>query len=145
MTVPIPEAAHALLRDRPTGHLATLRPDGRISVNPVALLFDGEYVRVSTTRDRKKYRNLCADPRVAISVPHRNNPNLYIEIRGHVEIEDDVDRRFIDGIARHYMDQDTYDLDPPEAERVTLTIVAEQVSMPKIPLARNPPNAADAK
>jgi PPOX class probable F420-dependent enzyme len=143
MTQPIPEAAHALLHDLPTGHLATLRPDGRISVNPVALLFDGEHVRVSTTRDRKKYRNLCADPRVAISVPHRNNPNLYIEIRGHVTMEDDVDRSFINGIARRYMGQDTYDLDPPGAERVTLTIVAEQVSMPKIPLSKDPPNAAD--
>jgi len=143
VTQPIPEAAHALLDDKPTGHLATLRPDGRLSVNPVALLFDGTTVRVSTTKDRKKYRNLCADPRVALSVPHRNNPNLYIEIRGHVEMADDVDRVFIDAIAQHYMGQPTYDLDPPDAERVTLTIVAEQVSMPRIPLSKNPPNAAD--
>jgi len=140
----LPEAAHELLYDKPTGHLATLRPDGRLSVNPVAVVFDGEVVRVSTTRDRMKYRNLCADPRVAISIPHRNNPNVYLEIRGRAEIADDSDRRFINSIARLYMDQDEYDLDPPGTERVTITIVAEQVSMPSIPLAADPPNAPEA-
>lgn len=135
MSSEIPEAAHALLRDQPIGHLATIRRDGRLSVNPVALLFDGRCIRVSTTKDRVKYRNLLADPRVAISVPQRDNPNVYIEVRGTARVEDDVGRRFIDQIAVAYMGQDTYDLDPPGAERVVVTIDAEQVSMPQIPLA----------
>ena len=144
MTVPIPEAAHDLLHDKPIGHLATLRADGRLSVNPVAVVFDGDCVRVSTTRDRVKYRNLRADPRCAISIPQRDNPNVYIEIRGRAELEDDADRRFIDRIAQLYMGQEHYDLDPPGAERVTITIHAEQVSMPSIPLADAPPTAPDA-
>ena len=143
MSVEIPEAAHALLNDRPVGHLATVRKDGRLSVNPVALIFDGEQVRISTTKDRVKYRNMLADPRVAISVPHRNNPNIYIEIRGTARIEDDVDRQFVDQIAQRYMDREHYDIDPPDAERVVVTIDAEQVSMPQIPLAKKPPTAPD--
>ena len=144
MSVEIPEAAHALLRDKPVGHVATVRRDGRLSVNPVALIFDGQKVRISTTKDRVKYRNLLADPRIAISVPHRNNPNIYIEIRGTARIEDDVDRTFVDQIAQRYMDRDHYDIDPPGAERVVVTIDAEQVSMPRIPLAKAPPTAPDA-
>lgn len=142
-SVEIPEAAHDLLTDRPIGHLATLRRDGRLSVNPVALIFDGDRVRISTTKDRVKYRNLLADPRVALSVPHRNNPNRYVEIRGTARLEDDVDRAFVDQIAQHYMDREHYDIDPPGAERVVVTIDAEQVSMPQIPLANAPPAAPD--
>ncbi len=76
----IPEYVHDILTDLPTGHLATLRADGLISVNPVALVFDGETVRVSTLKSRVKYANLLRDSRVTLSVPHRENPNRYVEI-----------------------------------------------------------------
>jgi len=143
-TVPIPDHAHDILTDLPTGHLATLRPDGRISVNPVALLFDGSLIRVSTLKSRFKYRNLRRDDRISISVPHRNNPNRYVEIRGRAVLEDDSDRAFINQIARVYMGADEYPFDQPGDERVTITIVAEQVSAPEIPLADDPPGAPDA-
>ena len=139
----IPDRAHDILTDKPTGFVATIRPDGRLSVNPVGLLFDGEHVQFSTTKDRRKYRNLLLDDRIAIAVPHRNNPNRYIEIRGRAVLEDDVDRRFVDRMAHHYMGVDTYPFDPPTAERVTVTIAAEHVSCPRIPLAEDPPNAPD--
>ena len=144
-TKPIPETHHDILTDRPTGHLATVRPDGRLSVNPVGLIFDGEYVRVSTLKSRKKYRNLRLDPRVAISIPHRNNPNRYVEIRGVAELIDDPDRSFVNSIARHYMGVEVYPFDEPGDERVTITIHAEQVSAPEIPLAEDPPTAPDAE
>ena len=119
MSKPIPLEAHDILHDLPTGHVATVRPDGRLSVNPVSLLFEDGVVRFSTTKERAKYRNLLADPRVAICVPHRNNPNRYIELRGHAEIREDSDRSFIDRVARHYFDADRYPFDHPKAERVT--------------------------
>ena len=144
-TKPIPEAHHDILVDLPTGHLATLRPDGRLSVNPVALMWDGEHVRVSTLKSRKKFRNLRHDPRVAISIPHRNNPNRYVEIRGIAELTDDGDRSFVNSVARHYMDVDEYPFDGPGDERVTITIHAEQVSAPDIPLADEPPTAPDSE
>jgi PPOX class probable F420-dependent enzyme len=143
MSQPIPSAAHDILQDRPTGHVATLRPDGRLSVNPVALLLEDGRVRFSTTKDRAKYRNLLADPRIAICVPHRNNPNRYIELRGRAELQDDDDRAFIDRVARHYLNEERYPFDHPKAQRVTVTIIAEQVSMPAIPLDDNPPGAPD--
>ena len=142
-TKPIPKVHHDILTDRPTGHIATIRPDGRLSVNPVGLMWDGEHVRVSTLESRKKYENLCNDPRVAISVPHRNNPNRYVEIRGIAELTDDPDRTFVNSLARHYMDIDVYPFDQPGDERATITIYAEQVSAPGIPLAEAPPTAPD--
>lgn len=142
-TMPIPQACHDILKDLPIGHVATIRPDGRLSVHPVSLMFDGEYVRVSTVKTRQKYRNLVKDPRIAISVPHRNNPNRYVEIRGIAELTDDPDRTFINSVARHYMKVDVYPFDRPGDERVTITIHAEQVSSPAVPLADAPPSAAD--
>ena len=140
---PVPESHQDILRDRPTGHLATLRPDGRLSVNPVSLMWDGVHLRFSTVKSRQKYRNLVNDPRCAISVPHRNNPNRSVELRGIAELHDDTDRSFINSIARHYMGVDEYPFDPPGAERVTVTLHAEQISAPVIPLADDSPGAPD--
>jgi PPOX class probable F420-dependent enzyme len=142
-TKPIPESHHHILVDRPTGHLATIRADGYLSVNPVGVMWDGEHVRVSTLKSRVKYRNLRRDPRVAISIPHRNNPNIYVEIRGIAEISEDADRSFVNSLARHYMGVDEYPFDEPGDERVVITIHAEQVSAPEIPLADDPPTAPD--
>jgi len=142
-SAPIPEHVHDILTDLPTGHIATLREDGRISVNPVALVFDGTHVRVSTVKSRMKYKNLLHDDRVAISVPHRNNPNRYVEIRGRAVLEDDKERGFVNEIARIYMGADEYPFDQPGDERATITIIAEQVSAPEIPLAEDAPGKPD--
>lgn len=134
-TALIPAGHDDILTDRPIGHIATIRPDGHLSVHPVSLMWDGTHVRVSTVRSRQKYRNLLRDPRVAISIPHRNNPARYVEIRGIAELTDDPDRSFINSVAKHYLDLDVYPFDQPGDERVTITIHAEQVSAPAVPLA----------
>jgi PPOX class probable F420-dependent enzyme len=139
----IPESVHDILHDKPTGYLATIRPDGRLSVNPVALMFDGEHVRISTVERRRKVRNLRLDDRCAIAVAHRNNPNRYVEIRGRAVIEPDPDRSFVNAMTRHYMGVDEYPFDKPRDERVVITIHAEQVSVLEIPLADDPPQKPD--
>ena len=140
----IPAHAHDILTDKPTAYLATMRPDGHMSVTPMGMLFDGTHVRLSTTKDRRKYRNLVADDRLTVCVPHRNNPNRYVEIRGRAVLTDDTDRAFIDSVAKAYMGVDVYPFDRPGQERVTITVIAEHVSSPRIPLADDPPNAPDA-
>jgi PPOX class probable F420-dependent enzyme len=141
--VQIPDAVVDILTDKPTGYVATLRPDGMISVTPVALLFEDGVVRFSTTKDRKKHRNLLVDDRITLTVAHRSNPNRYVELRGRALVEDDTDRAFIDRIAQHYMGVQRYPFDRPGQERVTVTIVPEHVSAPDIPLADAPPQAPD--
>ena len=130
----IPPFVHDILDDNPTGYLGTVRPDGQLSITPLALLFDGTTIRLSTTTDRKKYRNLLADPRVALCVPHRNNPNRYVEVRGTVRMVPDPDRSFINAVAKKYMDADVYPFDPPGTDRVTLEIIPQHISTPRIPL-----------
>ena len=140
---PIPAYVHDILTDKPTAYLATMRPDGRVSVTPMGLMFDGEHLLLSTTKDRKKYRNLQADDRVTVCVPHRNNPNRYVEVRGRAVLTDDRDRSFVNSIAKAYMGVDVYPFDRPGQERVTIRVIAEHVSAPRIPLAGDPPNAPD--
>ena len=124
----IPESHTYILEAKCFAHVATVRPDGMISNHPVSVLWDGEHVRFSTTKDHKKYRNLLADDRVALSIPDPTNIWRYIEIRGRATLADDVDRSDINAIAKKYMGQDEYTLDAPGAERVTATVHVEQVS-----------------
>ncbi len=120
--------------DRPNAYLATITPSGALSVNPLAVLWDGTYLRVSTLKSRQKYKNLLADKRVALCVVDRRNPNRYVEVRGHAELSDDVDRSVINAIAKQYMDADVYPFDKPGDERVTITVIPAKVSAPRIPL-----------
>lgn len=136
---PIPAHLHGLLRGRPIAFATTMRPDGRMSTTPVAVLFDGEVVRFSTTSDRRKVRNLRADDRLTLCIVQPDNLNRYVELRGRAVLDADPDRTFIDAIARAYMDVDRYPFDEPGQERVTVTLLVETISAPDIPLADDPP------
>jgi PPOX class probable F420-dependent enzyme len=136
---PIPDYARPLLEGTPIAFMTTMRPDGRMSTNPVSLLFDGTHVRVSTCTNRRKYRNLQADDRITVCVVQPGNLNRYIEIRGRAVIEPDPDRHFINEMARQYMGADEYPFDRPGDERVVITVIPERVSSPRIPLADDPP------
>lgn len=124
----IPASHVYILEAKCFAHVATIRPDGMVSNHPVSVLWDGKHVRFSTTKGRKKYRNLLADDRVALSIPDPTNIWRYIEIRGRATLEDDVDRSAINAVAKKYMGQDEYPFDGPGDERVTVTVHVEQVS-----------------
>ncbi len=134
----IPPTHADILDKRCFASVATLRPDGRLSCNPVSILWDGETIRFSTREGTKKVRNLLADPRIALSILDPDDPTRYIEIRGTAAITDDDDRRFVDQIARKYMDVDEYPYDPPGAKRLVVTVDIEQVSAPSIPSPSDP-------
>lgn len=126
----IPESHHDILESKCSPVACTQRPDGRLSANPVSIVWDGEFVRFSTLKDRAKYRNLSADPRIALCLIHPDNPLHYIEIRGRASLQDDSDRCFVNSIAKKYMGLDEFPYDPPDAERVTVTVHSEQISTP---------------
>lgn len=144
--MPAPEipASHLdIFADKPVAYLTTIRPDGLLSTNPVAVLLRDGKVVVSTTKDRKKYRNLLADPRVTVCVVHRSNPNRYVEIRGRAELVDDPDREVVDAVFKAYTGGDRYPFDRAWQERVTIVVHAEQISAPEIPMADRSPMAPD--
>jgi PPOX class probable F420-dependent enzyme len=127
-TVAMPERYCELLASRCYAHVATVRPDGLLSVHPVALIFDGQTLRFSTLKSRGKFRNLCGDNRLSLSIIDTEQPLRHIELRGRASWEDDAERCFIDAIARKYFDRDKYPYDKPGAERITVTLYIEQIA-----------------
>lgn len=84
MTTLIPES-HRDLFERPVhGVLTTLLPDGQPQSSIVWVDSDGELVLINTTLERRKGRNMCADPRVSILVVDPENSSRWIEVRGDV-------------------------------------------------------------
>ncbi len=124
----IPEKFLDIFDKKVIGHLATTRPDGALQNNPViVMLVDGE-LKISLTKTRKKYRNLIADPRCAISITDPDDSSRYLEVRGTISFEDDIDDAFVDSIARKHMGRDTYGGDPAGEVRVVSTVSIDHVS-----------------
>jgi PPOX class probable F420-dependent enzyme len=99
----IPES-HLDLLERPLfAHLATVGPDGTPNVNPVWTVWDGEVLRLTTTTNRRKYRNVVEHPHVSLSINDPEKPYRYLEIRGVVErVEPDPSGDFFDVLATRY-------------------------------------------
>jgi len=129
----IPTTHEDILNKRCFANVATIRPDGRLSCNPVSIIWDGDHVHFSSREETKKVRNLRADSRIALCIVDPDDPSRYIEIRGTAVVEPDDDRSFVNQIAMKYMDVEEYPYDPPNANRVQVSVHAEQVSVPAVP------------
>lgn len=126
----VPES-HLDIMQELHGSVSTIRAkDGLISTNPVVFDFDGSYVRFSTLKSRVKYKNLLADPRITFCVVSRQDMTKYVEIRGTAILDDDPTGSFQLMLWQRMTGLDSFDLDPEGAQRVTVTIVPEQVSTP---------------
>jgi PPOX class probable F420-dependent enzyme len=132
MAPSIPARVVELLGRPQQGFLSTVRPDGELSVVPVAPMFDGEAVWVSSLRRSWKVRNLGSDPRASICVVDRENPMRYALFRGQADVLPDPDRLKVNEMARFHMDLDEYPYDRPGDERVVIRIKATAVSSPRV-------------
>lgn len=133
--IEIPERHKELLAANSYGLISTIRhKDGLISTNPVSYVWDGECVRISTLKSRKKYENLAANPLVTFCVPHHADHMKYVELRGVASIEEDPDRSFLNRQFRETSGgaEAPADLDPPDSERVILRIHPHQSSSPTL-------------
>ncbi len=70
--------------------IAGIRTDGTAHLTPTWFSFDGNYIYVSTTRKRVKYRMFKRDPRVTVVV---DNPadRKYVSFRGTVDVREDLE------------------------------------------------------
>lgn len=108
-TAEIP-ASHVDLFDLPAvWHIATIGPDGEPHVSPVWATFDGTHVRFPHAEGRQKWRNLCADDRIALSATDPADNERYLEVRGRlVGWERDGALGLLDAMAKKYRDEDEF-------------------------------------
>lgn len=126
----IPAGYEDLLDKAAFWHVATIGPDGSPQSTPVWAGTDGDgHVVFSLTKGRQKYRNLEADPSVALSAIDPDNPYRYLEIRGTVAaIDHDADNAFIDSMAKKYMGVERYPFHQPGDQRVVVRVGVEHTT-----------------
>lgn len=78
-----------LLAPGRTGHLATVRGDGRAHVAPVWFTLDGDDVLFNTGADTVKGRNVARTGRAALSVDLPVHPYGFVHLEGPVALFDD--------------------------------------------------------
>lgn len=128
----VPESHRDLLEQPLIAHVATVRVDGGAQSNPMWFGWDGQRIRLTHTNTRQKFRNLQAEPRVALSITDPAESQRYLEVRGVVEsVEADRGGRFYRQLRQRYgVDPDA---PMPDADaRVVLAI------RPVTVLARSP-------
>lgn len=83
--------------------IATVTPEGYPHVTPVWFDYDGEVFRVSTTKERKKARNVLQNPRVGFSIAQHSLPYAAVVGYGDVERSDDPQGTLLQKLARKYL------------------------------------------
>jgi PPOX class probable F420-dependent enzyme len=88
-----------------TGHVATVRADGRPHVAPVWLTVDGDDVVFATASASVKGRNILRSGFASVSVDDSAPPFSYVVVEGPVTIVDDMNqvRHWARAIAARYM------------------------------------------
>jgi PPOX class probable F420-dependent enzyme len=138
MNTPIPEDHMDLLTRPVHGVLTTMMPDGLPQSSLVWCDFDGDYVRVNTSRERQKGKNMMANPKVSLLIVDPENTSRFLQIRGEVELVEDGALEHLDAITRKYTSNPQYygyvfPLEKMEREtRITCRIHAKKVTLDAI-------------
>jgi PPOX class probable F420-dependent enzyme len=125
----IPEAYHDLFEKATFAHVTTMLPDGRPHTTPVWIDYDADTDRllVNTERERRKAKNVAADPAVSVSMVDPDNPYRFLSVTGEVSATTtEGARQHIDDLTERYMGEDEYP-NPIESERVVLRIRPDEV------------------
>jgi PPOX class probable F420-dependent enzyme len=121
--VTIPENYLDMLDKSAFWHIATNGPNGEMQSSPVWIGHADGHLLFSLTTGRQKYRNLKANPNVALSATDPDNPYRYLEIRGNVvRVDVDENNAFINSLAKKYMGLDEYPYHQPGDERVVMVV-----------------------
>jgi PPOX class probable F420-dependent enzyme len=137
-TAAIP-ASHVDLLTRPiVGVLTTVMPDGQPQSSLVWVDFDGACARTNTTLERRKGRNMLANPRVSLLVVDPEDTSRFLQVRGDAELVRDGAIDHLDELARAYTRHPSfyghvYPLEQRDREtRVIVRIRARRVTLDAI-------------
>ena len=109
----------------------TIGKSGYPQMTLVWFEFSNGVLRISTTTDRVKYKNVSRDPHVALVIYDRGNPYRYVQIRGMVsDVTKEGAHEFIDHLSGRYTGNAKYKADPEwKEDRVIITVTPEQFSL----------------
>jgi PPOX class probable F420-dependent enzyme len=106
--VAVPESHLDLLARPITGVLTTMLPDGQPQSSLVWVDYDGTCARVNTTLERRKGRDLLANPKVALLVVDPRDTSRFVQIRGDAELLTDGAEAHLDELTRQYTAHPSY-------------------------------------
>ncbi len=102
-------AGHLDLLDAPVvAALATVLPSGLPQTQPVWFARQGNDVLVNTTLQRRKGRNLLADPRATLLVVDPADSSRWVEIRADVDLSTHQAEQQLDALTRAYTRHTAY-------------------------------------
>ncbi len=102
MTLRIPDSHLDLLTEPVHGILTTMMPDGQPQSSIVWCDYDGEHVRINTTAERQKSRNVQRNPKATLLVIDRRDAGRWIEVRGEAELTQEGALQHLDEITVQY-------------------------------------------
>ncbi|MFD1511870.1 PPOX class F420-dependent oxidoreductase [Halomarina rubra] len=127
----IPEQFHDLFEKETFAHFATKMPDGTPQVTPVWVDYDAEsgHLLINTERNRRKEKNVRADPQVGVSMVDPEDPYRFVSVRGEVvEITEEGADVHIDALAQRYFDVEEY----PSRDREQYAWVVLRISTDEV-------------
>ena len=116
-----------MARDPNFASMATIMPDGTLQVHVMWVDADEDHILINTEVHRRKFKNLMDNPTVTVLIVHRDDPWLYVEVRG--EVTDTVTgpeaRSHIDALSQKYLGVDYPQ--PIVSERVMCKITPTRI------------------
>jgi PPOX class probable F420-dependent enzyme len=125
---PYPESHRDLLEAANVAVFTAVTPKGQLQSTAIWYLLDDDgKLKMTSTGDRRKVRNLQADPRVALFFMDPKNPYRTLEVRGTATTALDTDLILQKKIGVKY-DDDVTSHDTPDTVRYVITIEPETVN-----------------
>jgi PPOX class probable F420-dependent enzyme len=127
VSLQLSDEARAAVDGKNFAFVSTIEPDGSPQASLVWITRDGDDLLFSTLRGRRKETNLARDPRIAILVHPADDPYVYLEVRGSVEITEQGGRELINALAHKYTGAEQFAEQRPDAVRVVVRIKADKI------------------
>jgi PPOX class probable F420-dependent enzyme len=126
---PYPESHRDLLEAANVAVFTAVTPRGQLQSTAIWYLLDDDgKLKMTSTGDRRKVRNLRLDARVTVFFMDPSDPYRTLEVRGTAITELDVDLIFQTKVGVKY-DDDAASHDPPGTVRYVITIEPETVNV----------------
>jgi len=106
--------------------MATIDEHGRPRLSVVWAKTDGNHILVSTTTERRKYRDLLRDPRVSLLCFPKDQPYTYVSIQGTATLVNEGGSELIQELSERYTGS-PFPSDRPDVVRAVIRIDPSKV------------------